>query len=456
MADSAHLDRLYRGFQPFEDWVASSVDLSLWDEARARLIDARKEASGETFDALLQEVLRQAAIDTGAIEQLYTTDRGFTVTVAGMATKWEAEIAAQKGHDVARMVVGHKHAYDLALDVVTMSTPLSEALIRQMHAEACSGQDTYEVRTPAGPQRHPLPKGEYKRHANHVETADGTMHAYAPVGDVPEEMHRLVSVLQSDRFEQAHPVVQAAWAHHALVVVHPFADGNGRVARVLASIYLLRAASIPLVVFADQRPGYLDALASTDDGRPEKFVSLLMDRSVDTLLFLVEALRARAALPTGRLLQQRLEERGQRLTEREQSLTRRWTAVTRLQDTTKRLLGAIGMEARQVVPAQIKVALTFLVAAPPDGYTRPDHEVETLNLTVSAGGEEVTDCFTVLVSNDTSDRFELRLWSLASGEVLPVRISDLVPAVSTQTQLRIHEWLRRLVNELIGRLAEKL
>ena len=65
-------------------------------------------------------------------------------------------------------------------------------------------------------------------------------------------------------FEQAHPVLRTAYAHYALVVVHPFADLNGRAARALASTFLLQAQQIPLVIFADQRNEYLDALTAAD------------------------------------------------------------------------------------------------------------------------------------------------------------------------------------------------
>lgn len=54
-------------------------------------------------------------------------------------------------------------------------------------------------------------------------------------------------------FASSHPVVQAAYVHHALAAVHPFAEGNGRVARALASVFLYRGVDVPLVVFSDQQ-----------------------------------------------------------------------------------------------------------------------------------------------------------------------------------------------------------
>lgn len=125
----------------------------------------------------------------------------------------------------------------------------------------------------------------YKAQPNHVVQADGSSHAYAPVDDTPGEMHRLVSELRSTEFASAHPLLQASFAHHALAAVHPFSDGNGRVARVLASVYLLRAVSVPLVVFADQRGLYLQALAAADEGRLSAFVDFIEERAVDAIRF---------------------------------------------------------------------------------------------------------------------------------------------------------------------------
>ena len=76
-------------------------------------------------------------------------------------------------------------------------------------------------------------------------------------------MKRLADVAAGAGFEALHPAVQAAWLHHALLHVQPFADGNGRVARALASGYLLRTASVPLVPVDDDE--YVDVVRAVAD-----------------------------------------------------------------------------------------------------------------------------------------------------------------------------------------------
>jgi fido (protein-threonine AMPylation protein) len=167
------------------------------------------------------------------------------------------------------------------LDLVTKKREISESLIRELHIQLCREQGTYEVWTPAGRQQQELKCGEYKTHPNHVIQADGSIHAYAPVDLVSSEMHRLCEELRSERFSKAHPVLQAAYAHYALVAIHPFPDGNGRVARALASVFYCRAQRIPLLILFEHKDAYFDALAKADGGEFQSFIDFVYDRGLD-------------------------------------------------------------------------------------------------------------------------------------------------------------------------------
>ena len=57
--------------------------------------------------------------------------------------------------------------------------------------------------------------------------------------DVPFLMREFVYWLNRDSTAELHPVLKAGIAHHELVRIHPFVDGNGRVARVLATLTML-------------------------------------------------------------------------------------------------------------------------------------------------------------------------------------------------------------------------
>src|SRR3954469_21514456 len=259
-------DRLYQGFPDFSDWgplPAEGGDPC--SRFAASLAERRREASPETLKAAVEVAVRAAALDTGAIEGLSPTDRGFTRTVARQGLAWQ-QIVEERGAGVRELFEAQLAAYELVLDAVTRKLPITEAWIRSLHETLCAPQKMYRVLTEVGWQEQELPKGQYKTRPNHVLLTDGTIHAYAPVDRVPDEMNRLIQQIRTPEFEAAHPVLQASYCHYAFVVIHPFADGNGRVARAIASTFFYRTQSIPLVIFENQRPGYLDSLRAADLG----------------------------------------------------------------------------------------------------------------------------------------------------------------------------------------------
>jgi len=287
-------DAGYRGFAGFGAWSGVPFDEILWDDARALLDAERVQASTVALGDAVRVALREAALTTGAIEDLYRADRGFTFSVAAQIGTWESDLEAQGPH-VRRLFEAQLAALELVVDAATRRVPITEKWIRELHAEICREQETYDVRTPLGLQPQVLPKGEYKRHPNHVRLKDGSLHSYSPVEQTGSEIHRLVTELEGAAFAAAHPVVQAAYAHHAFVSVHPFADGNGRVARALGSVFTYRASSIPLVVYTDQTSPYFDSLAAADREQFGPFVAFVLNVSIDTLNQLAGRLRAARA-----------------------------------------------------------------------------------------------------------------------------------------------------------------
>ncbi len=282
------LDAAYKPFPTFAEWTSKTlVDTVRWDRYNASLA-SRSDLSPEVLRRAREIAKRAAALDTGAIEGLYEVDRGFTFTVAFETAAWEVELA-KRGENVRPLFEAQLHAYDFVLDLATKAEPISEAAIRKLHEEVCRAQETYSVETSVGPQQQNLPKGQYKILPNHVRTRNATDHSYAPVDMAPAEMYRLVTELRGEAFLNAHPVLQAAYAHYGFVVIHPFADGNGRVARALASTFTYRAISMPIVILSEHKASYLDALEGADNGEFQLFVDFMLARSLDTISLVNES-----------------------------------------------------------------------------------------------------------------------------------------------------------------------
>ena len=128
----------------------------------------------------------------------------------------------------AREIIGTKEALTLADELARTHVVADEAIIREIHRRVLWNQSPL------------LAPGEYRRGENRVVDTDGTLaFRTPPSGDVPELMQDLGAWLSTAANRHSPPVV-AALAHLELVAIHPFNDGNGRTARAVARLILVR------------------------------------------------------------------------------------------------------------------------------------------------------------------------------------------------------------------------
>ena len=443
----------YRPFEPFAAWESLAVG-DAWAEFLSALDVARAAAEPADLERAVDMALRSAALETGAIEGLYATTRGVTRTVALQGAMWEAELE-KLGPDVPGHFEAQLSAFDLVLDAATNHLPLSEAWLRELHAKVCAAQKTVRVLTDVGWQDHQLHHGNYKIFPNNVILTDGATHWYAPVSDVSAEMHRLIEEARTKAFLVAHPVIQAAYSHHALTAVHPFADGNGRTARALASVFLYRAAGVPLVIFSDQQERYWDALQAADRGQPQAFVSFIDDRALDTMALVTNRLReAKSPLDEqatrirnlfrahGGLTHAEVQGIGQRLTQHlQQSLQLAFQAL------------GLGPDVSAWVEAKSgRLQCTFW-----------DHPYRTLmyggafTLHVSIQEPvklEVQATPFVGIAKDSTNAFTFIVIDAnrSTTEPLKLRVSDLYPSITASAELRIEGWEQTTLGAVLDEL----
>ena len=114
---------------------------------------------------------------------------------------------------------------------------ISENYIKQLH--------TSLLRHSSKDERH---RGEYKKHSNSVEAFDDTGKSLGVVFettsafDTPKQMQGLVYwVRESLEDKSYHPLIVIAVFNVVFLAIHPFQDGNGRLSRVLISLFMLKA-----------------------------------------------------------------------------------------------------------------------------------------------------------------------------------------------------------------------
>lgn len=299
MAVPDDVDALYRPLGGVEGWSGVPVKSAVWDQdvLRLRRLGHQEPALA---DMVGRGCLLAAAYQSGALATAHGGDRDLTLALISGAGSLATVAAREPDHpDAPEHLRANYDALCLAHTAPADPAFPSPAWVQRVHAVACGPQQVHPVHTEAGWQDHVLAHGDYKHHANHQRTEEGGWRAFAPVAELDREMGRLGETLSSDAFNRLHPVAQAACALHAIVHIGPFAVGNGRAGRALASAFLLRAGGLPLVVFADEARAYTDALDSAEAGDASALVGLVEGHCANTAALVAAA----ASSPDARALE---------------------------------------------------------------------------------------------------------------------------------------------------------
>lgn len=245
---------------------------AVWTDQRTRL-----KGTSQLSD-FTERLSCEWAIETGVIENLYEIERGVTQTL--IERGFQAELLSHGSTNrpreyVLQLLRDQKEALDGVFDFVSSKRALSTSYIKELHAALLRSQDTTEGVDAQG--RYvaiPLIKGDWKTQANYP-VRDGVTYAYCAPEHVAAEMDRLVAIHAEHIKKNVPSDVQAAWLHHRFTQIHPFQDGNGRVARAIASLVLVKDGLFPLVVTRDDKPAYLDALEAADNGNLKPLIDMI-------------------------------------------------------------------------------------------------------------------------------------------------------------------------------------
>jgi Fic family protein len=218
------------------------------------------------------------------IELTYTSNaiEGNTLTAAEtrMVIEQGITIAGKQLKDHLE-AVDHFEALRYVRDLARQTAPLREADIRNLHRLVVQ-------------RSAPDMAGGYADQGRYVETDSGRHHFPSP-SEVPALMGDFARWLGT----AAATPETALTAHRRLVEIHPFNDGNGRTARLLMNLLLLRGGYPPVAVRPQDRPAYIGALQDAQAGRgSDRFDRLLYERLDATLGESLRALQEALTAPT--------------------------------------------------------------------------------------------------------------------------------------------------------------
>lgn len=118
--------------------------------------------------------------------------------------------------------------------------------------------------------------GNFKTHRNFTFRSDGSRHDYLHPSAVPDAMQSWI-----DRFNavaEGEPAAGAAALYYEFQHIHPFADGNGRIGRVLVAYWLHRRWRRSLSFYLRDKLAHLEAIERANGGDLSLLVAFFADR----------------------------------------------------------------------------------------------------------------------------------------------------------------------------------
>ena len=269
-------------WHPIED-LGDSFAESVHDELH-HLAEVWQEQKHSFDPAQLQifndKLKREWAIETGLIERIYIVNRGVTESLIKLGIRADL-IPHENGNSpgkIAAMMSDHENVIDGLFDFVKNERELSVGYIKELHAALTYNQETTEAIDQFGKvTKIPLLHGAFKIVPNNPRTSEKELHEYCPPEHVASEMDRLIDMYQEHNQRKVPPLAAAAWLHHRFTQIHPFQDGNGRVARCLATLIFIKADWFPLVIHNEGREQYLDALGQADAGDLSPLINIFAE-----------------------------------------------------------------------------------------------------------------------------------------------------------------------------------
>ena len=166
-------------------------------------------------------------------------------------------------------------AYDLIESIAKDKREIDHTTIQQIHEVVVRG-----IKVDAG---------KYRVHNVRITGATKTPPDFSKVTRMMDDLIAFLNLNLQDKEKKEHPVKTAAFMHHKLVEIHPFTDGNGRVARLLTNLFLVKEGYPPIVLRKEERGKYYRFLRLADGGNLEPFANFIA-KSVDESLTLYLAI----------------------------------------------------------------------------------------------------------------------------------------------------------------------
>lgn len=207
-----------------KDQDSKNFFFSLTEEIKKKVVEVDDLSKNNFFEDLSEnekvDIIRLAQEDeafySSVIEGAHTTKKRTKELV-------EKGLAPQNKDE--KMVINNYHALTYTLENIHKN--ISEELVI----------DVFRIVTEGTLEEEEF---GYRKNQNFVRNLEEVVYEPPKFEKVPEMMKGLLNFIQDDTDERIHPIIKAFILHFYFVYIHPFNDGNGRTARVLTYMYLLK------------------------------------------------------------------------------------------------------------------------------------------------------------------------------------------------------------------------
>jgi Fic family protein len=233
-------------------------------ERKKRELDALRPLPKSALERLRHQFAIELAYNSNAIE-------GNTLTLRETQMVIEEGITI-KGKPLREHfeAINHQKAFELLENLVKKKAKLSEDVIRELHGLVLAGIDDENA-------------GIYR--GTNVRIL-GAVKSPPRFEKVSRLMKEFVGYVRENP-DKLNAVEMAAVIHYRLVEIHPFTDGNGRTARLVMNLWLMRRGYPVTMVLKVDRKKYYDRLKKADKGEVKPFADFIgrnVERSLDLYL----------------------------------------------------------------------------------------------------------------------------------------------------------------------------
>ncbi|WP_167481671.1 Fic family protein [Leptospira montravelensis] len=193
-------------------------------------------------------------------------------------------------------IKGHNEAILELEDMVKGEVQLTEQKIRSFHQLILGKPYTVKAFTKEGIEttKEIIP-GKYKTQPNHVITSTGETFYFTEPNLVPLEMEQLLKWFSENQSKnELSPLVLAATFHYQFIRIHPFDDGNGRMARILMNLILMMNGHPPVVIKTEDKENYVRALRLADGGELNPFIEYIGQQLIHSLELIIKGVKGQS------------------------------------------------------------------------------------------------------------------------------------------------------------------